>query len=179
MKFILGLCFLLGIACDFSTAAALEGKNRGMTAIPRSTKSVRANGDSSQTSNMTVAFVPLISIIANLLPRFFGRYSPVTPASSVQQARAFLEVKKEKVECNEPWHVGKRWTNHLNRSVYYQCYHSKNCSSIYEESCFVVKMQRCKFPKEFHTEKKLCLVDVNMKTVKHAESNFDFYDNYT
>lgn len=61
-------------------------------------KAERAAGDSGQANNMTVAFVPLISIIANLLPRFFGRYASAPP-SSVQQARSIGKYSYDSIEA--------------------------------------------------------------------------------
>ncbi|KAK3932184.1 Endoglucanase-7 [Frankliniella fusca] len=172
MKFIISLCFLLGFISDYSAAAVLEGRNQGLTEAPQLRSAVRANGDSGQ-SNMTVAFVPLISIIANLLPRFFGRYSTVTPPVTVQQARSLMAKKTEKANCNEPWHVGKRWENPFNKSLYYQCHYSEKCLHTYKENCYEVKMQECKFPKEFHTEKQQCLYDaITEITYKYPKPKF-------
>ena len=53
-------------------------------------RTLRATGEGAQAGNMTVAFVPLISIIANLLPRFFNRYGTAQP-TNVQRVRSFCE----------------------------------------------------------------------------------------
>lgn len=70
-----------------------SGKEAAQTSLPEhgEQKSLRATGNNSQTGNMTVAFVPLISIIANMLPRFFNRYATV-PSPTVQQARSLWLV---------------------------------------------------------------------------------------
>lgn len=119
-------------------------------------KSSRAAGDGNPPNNMNVGFVPLISIIANLLPRFFTRYATV-PQATVQQARSICKSNcykiagmvlnhpkrlhtvvslcvlavqdEEPIECQNFEHVGLKWLDHLSPSTFYQCHFSKYCSS--------------------------------------------------
>jgi len=53
-------------------------------------KSLRATGGGNPANNINVGFVPLISIIANLLPRLFTRYATV-PQAKMQQARSICK----------------------------------------------------------------------------------------
>ncbi|XP_034255973.1 uncharacterized protein LOC117653985 [Thrips palmi] len=154
MKLIVTLCLLYGICWNFCRAATFKGISE--SEIEADQKSPRATGDSNQTNNMNVGFVPLISIIANLLPRFFTRYATV-PQATVQQARSINVQNEEPIECHKSEQVGLKWMDHLSPSTFYQCHFSKNCFNSHQGSCFQLRKHVCKRSQIYDTESQKCV----------------------